>query len=87
MYAEHENLIQIDSQTKMNTDQIEQLCRTDQEMQQKFGGVFYKDNIPNLAEDYKFYVCNTDPSSEPGDYWVGLHAAGGMFNIYIRLVL
>ena len=64
----------------MNTEQIEQLCRSDQVLSPKFGGVFSRDN--------KFYVCNTDPSSEPGDHWVVLHAAadgGGIF--LIRLVV
>ena len=41
----------------------------------KFGGVFSRDNLPDLAEYAKFYVCNTDSSSEPGDHWVVLHAA------------
>ena len=59
----------------MNTEQIEQLCRSDQVLSPKFGGVFSRDNLPDLAEDAKFYVCNTDPSSEPGDHWVVLHAA------------
>ena len=59
----------------MNTEQIEQLCRSDQVLSPKFGGVFSRDNLPDLAEDAKFYVCNTDPSSEPGGHWVVLHAA------------
>ena len=59
----------------MNTEQIEQLCRSDQVLSPKFGGVFSRDNLPDLAEDAKFYVSNTDPSSEPGDHWVVLHAA------------
>ena len=63
------------TQTKMNTEQIEQLCRSDQVMSPKFGGGFSRDNLPDLAEDAKFYVCNTDPSSEPGDHWVVLLAA------------
>ena len=37
--------------------------------------MFSSDNSPDLAEEYKFYVCNTDPSSELGDHWVVLHAA------------
>ena len=43
--------------------------------------MFSRDNFPDLAEDAKCYVGNTDPSSEPGDYWVVLHAAaeGGEF--------
>ena len=59
----------------MNTEQIEQLCRSDQVLSPKFGGVFSRDNLPDLAEDANFSVCNTYPSSEPGDHWVVLHAA------------
>ena len=33
----------------------------------------FLDNLPDLAEEYHFYVCNTDPSSEPGDDGVVLH--------------
>ena len=46
----------------MNTEQIEKLCRSDQVLSPKFVGVFSRDNLPDLAEDAKFYVCNTDPS-------------------------
>ena len=59
----------------MNTKQIEQVCRSDQVLSPKFGGVFSRDNLPDLAVDAKFHVCNTDPSLEPGDHWVVLHAA------------
>ena len=34
--------------------------------------MFSRDNLQALT---KFYVCNTYPSSEPGDRWVVLHAA------------
>ena len=30
--------------------------------------MFSRDNLPDLAEVAMFYVCNTDPSSEPGDH-------------------
>ena len=65
----------------MNTEQIEQLCHSDQVLSPKFGRVFSRDNVPYLAEEYKFCVCNTDPSSESGDHWVVLHAAaeGGKY--------
>ena len=59
----------------MNNKLIEQLCRSDQIMLPKAGGVFSRDNLPDLAEDATFYVCNTDPSSEPDYHWVVLHAA------------
>ena len=50
------------TQTKTNTDQIEQLCRSDQGLLPKLGGVFSRDNLPKLAVEYMFYVSNTDPS-------------------------
>ena len=56
------------TQAKINTEQIEQLCRSDPLLSPKFGGVFSRENLPDLAEEFKFYVCNTDPSSEPGDH-------------------
>ena len=34
----------------------------------------YRDNLPDMAEENKFYMCNTDPSSKPDDHWVVLHA-------------
>ena len=83
VYAEYDNVIQIYAtycsitHTKINTEQIMQLCRSDQVLSSKFGGVFSRDNLPDFAENAKFYVCNTDPSSEPGDHWVVLHAAEG----------
>ena len=51
------------------------MSRSNQVLSPKFGGVFSRDNLPDLAEGDKFYVCNTAPSSEPGDRWVVLHAA------------
>ena len=36
--------------------------------------MFSRYTLPDLAEDAKFYVCNTYPSSEPGDHGVVLHA-------------
>ena len=72
----------------MNTEQIEQLCRSDQVLSPKFGGVFSRDNLPDLAEDAKFYVCNTDPSSEnlviTGWCYTQQQRVG---NILIRLVV
>ena len=40
-------------------------------------------------QQYKFSVCNTDPSSEPGDHWVVLHVTGGVgeyFNSLGRVI-
>ena len=57
-------------------------------MSPKFGGVFSRNNLPDLAENAKFYVCNTDPLSEYGNQWVVLHAAaGGGWTILIGLVV
>ena len=71
----------------MNTEQIEQLCRSDQVLSPKFEGVFSRDNLPDLAEDAKFYVCNTYPSSElviTGWCYTQQQRVG---NILIRLVV
>ena len=57
----------------MDTESNEQLCRLDQVLSPKFGGVFSRDNYSDLAKIAKFYVCNTDPSSEPSDQCVVLH--------------
>ena len=56
-----------------SVDQIK-LCRLN--LDERF-----PDNLPDLTEDAKFYVCNADPSSEHGDHWVVLHAVaeGGEF--------
>ena len=39
-------------------------------MSPKFGGMFSRDKLPDLDEEYKLYVCITDPSPEPSDHWV-----------------
>ena len=59
----------------MNTEKIEQVCCSAQVLSPRFEGVFSRDNLPDLSEEYKLYVYNTDPLSEPGDHWVVLHAA------------
>ena len=70
----------------MNTEQIEQLCRSDQVQSPKFGGVFSRDNLTDLAENAKLYVSNTYPSSEPGNHWVLLHAAAEGVEYFDSLV-
>ena len=58
----------------MNTEQIEQLFRSDQVMSPKFGGLFSRDILPNLAEDVKF-PCATHilgvllAAAEGGEYY------------------
>ena len=34
----------------------------------------FGNNLPDFAEEYKFYVCNTDPSSGTGDHLAMLPA-------------
>ena len=46
----------------------------DQILAPKFRGVFSRDNLPDLAEEYIFNVCTTDPLKKMGDHWVVLHA-------------
>ena len=48
----------------------------------QIGRVFFRDILPDFAKEYKFYECNTGPSSEPGDHWVVLHAVaeGGKYS-------
>ena len=55
----------------MNTEQIEQFCRSDQVL---YVAEISRINLADLAKEYKVYVCNIYPSSEPGDHCVVVHA-------------
>ena len=55
----------------MNTDQIGQLCHSVHELSPKFGGVFFRDNLPDLAE-------NTSSRVQHGSF-VGTRGSLGVY--------
>ena len=72
----------------MNTTQIENILR--KRCKNMFLGVFAKDRLPGRlpAKRPLLLVCNTDPSSRPGEHWVvlfvGKYARGEFFDSYGR---
>jgi hypothetical protein len=50
----------------MDTDHIESLLVN----QPEFQGVFSSDTLPT---DPRLLVCNTDPSTKPGEHWIAIY--------------
>ena len=55
-----------------DTIQIERILEKDSYTKKIFKGVYPKDLLPTV-EYPGSYVLNTDPSSSPGEHWVGVH--------------
>jgi hypothetical protein len=51
----------------MNTGQIELILRRNID---NFDGVFSRDRLPDKP---RLLVCNTDPSSRPGQHWIAIY--------------
>jgi len=54
----------------MNTNEIEQLLRAT--CKYDFQGVY---SIDNLLSKPKLVVCNTDPSTKPGQHWISIYVS------------
>jgi hypothetical protein len=50
----------------MDTNQIENVLRN----QSSFQGVFSSDTLPTIP---RLLVCNTDPSTRPGEHWIAIY--------------
>ena len=69
----------------MDTLQIERILKNDFCTKKIFKGVYPKDLLPTV-EYPGSYVVNTDPSSSPGEHWVGMffndEGSGEFFDSY-----
>jgi hypothetical protein len=60
----------------MNTDEIVQILERDNRTKRSFRGVYACDELPRKATTTSLYVCNTDPSTKPGEHWVVIYFDG-----------
>jgi hypothetical protein len=54
----------------MDTREIERFLAADSTCRQVFQGVYSSDTLP---PNPKLLVCNTDPSTKPGQHWIAIH--------------
>lgn len=54
----------------MNTKQIWQALTSNPKTEPYFDGVFPIDKLRNIKKKPELIICNTDPSSKPGQHWV-----------------
>ena len=54
----------------MNTKEIDELLKAT--CKQDFQGVFSTDTLPSQP---KLFVCNTDPSTKPGEHWIAIYVS------------
>ena len=57
----------------MNTEEIRILLSEDKRTADAFRGVFASDELPQENEINSLYICNTDPSHEPGEHWIVMY--------------
>jgi hypothetical protein len=50
----------------MNTSQIERILKNEE----RFQGVYSADTLPTTP---RMFVCNTDPSTKPGQHWIAIY--------------
>lgn len=54
----------------MNTKQIWQALTSNTTTETYFDGVFPIDQLKNIKSKPELIICNTDPSTKPGQHWV-----------------
>jgi hypothetical protein len=54
----------------MDMRDIERFINRDRVCRATFQGVFSSDTLPRNP---RLLICNTDPSSEPGQHWIAIH--------------
>jgi hypothetical protein len=54
----------------MDTKDIERFINRDKVWRATFQGVFSSDTLPINP---RLLICNTGPSSKPGQHWVAIH--------------
>ena len=55
---------------KMNTLEIDTILRDDKRTAKAFKGVYTSNELPIRTTTDSLYVCNTDPSDQPGTHWI-----------------
>ena len=60
----------------LNTMEKKNLLTSDKRTRTSFRGVFASDKLPLKAPTFSLYVCNTDPSSQPGQHWIVIFIDG-----------
>jgi hypothetical protein len=53
-----------------NTEEIKLFWNSDTACRRVFQGVFSSDMLP---QNPRLLVCNTDPSTKPGQHWIAIH--------------
>ena len=54
----------------MNTLEIDTILRDDIRTARAFKGVYASDELPARTSKNSLFVCNTDPSHQPGSHWI-----------------
>jgi hypothetical protein len=54
----------------MTATELSDILSTDKRTRYAFRGVYMSDQLPLWSPCRSLHVCNTDPSSEPGQHWV-----------------
>lgn len=57
----------------MDTVDIRELLERNKHTRTSFRGVFASDELPRHAPTSSLFICNTDPSSRPGEHWVVIY--------------
>jgi hypothetical protein len=61
----------------MNSQEIENLMRSDCELSTTFEGVFPSDCIPAFCDSRTAIVLNLDPQTQNGSHWVAMYLENG----------
>lgn len=54
----------------MNTKQLYQALMSNKLTKKVFDGVFSRDTLEDIIIQPKLIICNTDPSTKPGEHWL-----------------
>lgn len=57
----------------MSATELSDILSTDRRTRFAFRGVYASDALPFSSPRQSLYVCNTDPSDEPGEHWVVIY--------------
>ena len=60
----------------LNTMDIKNLLTSNKRTRTSFRGVFTSDELPLKAATSSLFVCNTDPSSQPGQHCIFIYING-----------
>jgi hypothetical protein len=57
----------------LNTDDITKILINNKRTSISFRGVYACDKLPKNVPTSSLYVCNTDPSTLPGEHWIVIY--------------